>query len=317
MFNEKIRAEILSGGLTDHKTYLSGYCRGYYMAFSAVEGGYLLTVSAYRENDPDNAALKAFLLNLQAGNKKIRAVDTASYRFTLTLGAVTFAKKVPEMVNGVMEPILTYLMSNGYRTGCGCCGDATGNLNCWSVNGELIHLCDGCVEEVGQALKDAQAATKAKKGNFLTGVVGALLGAAIGCAVWVLIYMAGYIAGIAGLIMAVCAMKGYELLGGHLDKKGIIASIVILIAGVYFANKISYAWMFYDSLKDYGFTFFDAFRNLGALLEEFTALSGEDLVAGYTKDLVIGYGLTALATIPNIINAFRTSNGSYKFRKMN
>ena len=317
MFNEKIRAEILNGGLADHKTYLSGYCRGYYMTFCTVEGGYLLTVSAFRETDPDNAALKAFLMQCQAGNKKIRFVDTAPYRFTIGLRLVNFTKKVPELVNGVMEPILNFLVSNGYRTGCGCCGDGVNALNCWSVNGELIHLCDSCAEEVGQALKDAQAATKAKKGNFLTGVVGALLGAAIGCVVWVLIYMAGYIAGIAGLIMAVCAMKGYELLGGHLDKKGIIASIVILIAGVYFANKISYAWMFCDSLKDYGFTFFDAFRNLSALLEEFTALSGEDLVGGYTKDLLIGYGLTALATVTNIVNAFRTSNGSYKFRKMN
>ena len=317
MFNEKIRAEILNGGLTDHKTYLSGYCRGYYMALSAMEGGYLLTVSAYRESDPDNAALKAFLMNLQAENKKLRAVDTASYRFTLVFTGISFAKKVPEVVNGVMEPILSYLVSNGYRTGCGCCGDATGSLNCWSVNGELIHLCDGCVEEVGQALKDAQAATKAKKGNFLTGIVGALLGAAIGCVAWVLIYKAGFIAGIAGLIMAVCAMKGYELLGGHLDRKGVIASIVILIAGVYLSNKIAWSWEFYDVFKDYGLTFFDAFRNLGILMEELSLASGEDLMVGYAKDLLIGYGLTALATITNIINAFLASNGSYKFRKMN
>ena len=310
MFNEKIRAEILNGGLTDHKTYLSGYCRGYYMALSAMEGGYLLTVSAYRESDPDNAALKAFLMNLQAENKKLRAVDTAAYRFTLVFTGISFAKKVPEVVNGVMEPILSYLVSNGYRTGCGCCGDATGSLNCWSVNGELIHLCDGCVEEVGQALKDAQAATKAKKGNFLTGIVGAVLGALIGCVAWVLIYKAGYIAGIAGVIMAVCAMKGYELLGGHLDRKGVIASIVILIAGVYLSNKIAWSWEAYDALKEMGLTFFDAFRNLDIILLE------SDLTGAFYGDLAIGYGLTALATITNIINAFRASNGSYKFRKM-
>lgn len=311
MFNEKIRAEILSGGLTDHKTYLSGYCRGYYMALSAMEGGYLLTVSAYRETDPDNAALKAFLLNLKAGNKKLRTVDTAAYRFSLVFTGISFAKKVPEVVNSIMEPVLSYLMSNGYRTGCGCCGDATGNLNCWSVNGELIHLCDGCVEEVGQALKDAQTATKARKSNFLAGLVGAVLGALIGCVAWVLIYQLGYIAAIAGLIMAVCAMKGYELLGGHLDRKGVIASIVILIAGVYFANKIAWSWDAYAALKEFDFTFFDAFRNLSAIVQE------SDLTGAYLGDLAIGYVLTAVGTIPNLINAFRASNGSYKFRKMN
>ncbi len=311
MFNEKIRAEILSGGLTDHKNHLSGYCRGYYMAFSAIEGGYLLTVSAHRESDPDNTALKAFLLQCQAGNKKIRNVDTAPYRFTLTLGAVTLAKKVPELVNGVMEPILSYLTSNSYRTGCGCCGDVSNSLNCWSLNGELVHLCDGCVEEVGQALKDAQTATKAKKSNFLGGIVGAVLGALIGCVAWVLIFRAGYIASIAGLIMAVCAMKGYELLGGHLDRKGVIASIVILIAGVYLSNKIAWSWEAYAALKDLDITFFDVFRNLNAIIME-SGLSGE-----FYSDLAIGYGLTALGSIRNLINAFRTSNGSYKFRKMN
>lgn len=311
MFNQKIRAEILNGGLTDHKTYLSGYCRGYYMAFTAIEGGYLLTVSAYRETDPDNAALKAFLVQHQAGNKKIRNVDTAPYRFTLTLGAVSFAKKVPEMVNGVMEPILSYLAGNGYRTGCGCCGDSANALNCWSVNGELIHLCNSCTEEVGQALKDAQAAAKAKKSNFLSGIVGALLGVLIGCVAWVLIYRAGFIAGVAGLIMAVCAMKGYELLGGHLDRKGVIASIVILIGAVYLSNQIAWSWEAYDALKEFGVTFFDVFRSLGGILQE------AELTGAFYGDLAIGYGLTALAAIANLINAFRTSNGSYKFRKMN
>lgn len=311
MFNEKIRSEILSGGLTDHKTYLSGYCRGYYMALSAIEGGYLLTVSANKESDPDNAGLKAFLMNLQAGNKKLRNVDTAPYRFTLVFTGISFAKKVPEVVNGVMEPVLAYLVSNGYRTGCGCCGDVTGTLNCWSVNGELIHLCDGCVEEVGQALKDAQAATKAKKSNFLGGIVGAMLGALIGCVAWILIFRAGYMASIAGLVMAVCAMKGYELLGGHLDRKGVIASIVILIAGVYLSNKIAWSWEAYDALKDLEITFFDVFRNLNAIIME-SGLSGE-----FYSNLAIGYGLTALGSVPNFINAFRASNGSYKFRKMN
>lgn len=311
MFNETIRSQILNGSLADHKNYLAGHCRGYYMTFQTVEGGYQLTVNAHRDTDPDNAALKAFLLQCQAGNKKISLVDAAPYRFTIGLRNASFAKKVPELVNGVMEPILNFLMTNGYASGCGCCGSNTAALNCWSVNAELFYLCDECAEEVSQSLKENQVAAKAKKGNFLAGIVGAVLGALIGCAAWVLIYKLGYIAGIAGLIMGICAMKGYELLGGHLDKKGVIASIVIMIAACYFANKLAWSWEAYDALKEIGITFFDTFRNLDAIIIE----SG--LTGSYYGELAIGYGLTALASFRSIINAFRASNGSYTFRKMN
>lgn len=310
MFNETIRSQILNGSLADHKNYLAGHCRGYYMTFLAVAGGYQLTVNAHRDTDPDNAALKAFLLQTQAENKKIRAVDAAPYRFTMVLRNAS-AKKVPELVNGIMTPILNFLTTNSYASGCGCCGSNAATLNCWSVNTELFNLCDNCAEEVGQSLKENQTAIKAKKGNFLAGIVGAVLGALIGCAAWVLIYRLGYIAGIAGLIMGICAMKGYALLGGHLDKKGVIASVVIMIAACYFANKLAWTWEAYDALKEFGITFFDAFRNLGAIVSE----SG--LTGPYYGDLAIGYGLTALASFRSIINAFRASNGSYTFRKMN
>ena len=51
---------------------------------------------------------------------------------------------------------------------------------------------------------------KERKGNIVTGIVGALLGALLGGVLWVIIYQLGYIAGIAGLVAAVCALKGYE-----------------------------------------------------------------------------------------------------------
>ena len=70
----------------------------------------------------------------------------------------------------------------------------------------------------------APAAVKEKPENVVTGIVGALLGAAIGAAAIILLDMAGYMAAISGVILAVCAYKGYELLGGKLSKTGIIIS---------------------------------------------------------------------------------------------
>ena len=51
----------------------------------------------------------------------------------------------------------------------------------------------------------------------------------------------GYVAAISGAIMAVCALKGYELLGGKLTKKGVIISVVIMIVMTYVGDRVDWA----------------------------------------------------------------------------
>lgn len=135
-----------------------------------------------------------------------------------------------------------------------------------------------------------QQVTKAQKSNLFSGFIGAFLGALLGCVLWIIIYRLGYIAGIAGAVIGICAMKGYEMLGKHLDKKGVIGSVVIMVVMIYFANRISWAWEAYYALKEYGYTF-------------------------YFRDLAIGYLLTVLSSYRNIKAAFQTSTGSYTFKK--
>lgn len=137
---------------------------------------------------------------------------------------------------------------------------------------------------------------------FITGLIGAIIGSLIGVAAWVLIYKLGFIAGIAGAITAICAMKGYKILGKVLDKKGVILSIIITIVMIYIANRISWAWeIFVVYTKDFGedITFLDAFLNVDGVVQ------GSDLTLVYYKDLIIGYILTACASYRNIIHAFR------------
>ena len=45
------------------------------------------------------------------------------------------------------------------------------------------------------------------------------------------------------------------MLGGHLDKKGVVISSVIMVVMIYFGNRIAWSWDAYDALKDQGFTF--------------------------------------------------------------
>lgn len=157
------------------------------------------------------------------------------------------------------------------------------------------------VYNYGQPVPEPQPVTPTSS-NLVPGLVGAFLGSLIGIVLWVVIYKAGFIAGIAGAITAVCAMKGYELLGKCLDKKGVICCIIIVIAAVFLANRISWAWMILDeyTAQGYELSFFDVFPYTE------TDLTSEGL-GYYFKDLAIGYVLTVLSTYKNIIAAFKST----------
>lgn len=149
-----------------------------------------------------------------------------------------------------------------------------------------------------QNAKPEQQPQPPVKSNLAAGIVGAFFGALIGCVLWIIIWKLGYIAGIAGFVIGVCALKGYELLGKTLDIKGAIATLIIMIVAIFFANKLAWSMDAYAALKDYGWTFFDIFQNLDYILEE------SELTSSYITDLIIGYVLTALSSFKLIIGAF-------------
>ena len=150
---------------------------------------------------------------------------------------------------------------------------------------------------------EPQPMVEAPKSNLIAGLVGAFLGSLIGAVVWVLIYKIGFIAGLAGAVTAICAMKGYEMFGKCLDKKGVICCVLIAIITIFLANKLSWAWAIFDDFKNAGYeiSFFDAFINADEIIE----LS--ENTGYYYKDLIIGYALTAWASYKDIINAFKAA----------
>lgn len=72
-------------------------------------------------------------------------------------------------------------------------------------------------------------------------------------------------AAISGVIMAVCALKGYELLGGKLTKKGVIISGVIMIVMTYVGDRVDWAIMIARELET---DVFYGYRLLPLLLSE-------------------------------------------------
>ena len=76
-------------------------------------------------------------------------------------------------------------------------------------------LCDSCYQQLGHNQEQIQQESAGKPENVLAGVVGALLGCLLGVGCIVLLGQLGYVAALSGIVLAVCTLKGYELLAVH------------------------------------------------------------------------------------------------------
>ncbi len=299
MVNETILTQILDGCLQDYSRYLAGNYKGYYITIEPAPGEYIIKINADASNDPGNQQLNRFLEQYKNSENPVSRIQTHTYMCVVWISEPRLETAVPIILNKIINPVIDYLAENGYSSGCDKCGNSSETLNCCEINGGHHFQCRKCIHELPDFPQAPVQNTGTSKSNFIAGLTGAVLGSLIGCAVWVLIYKLGYIAGLAGAITAVCAMKGYEILGGVLDKKGVAGSVIIMIIMIYGANKFAWTWDAYDSLKGYGWSFTEVFRELDYILEE------SELTGGYITDLVIGYVLTAFASFKSIIAGFR------------
>lgn len=140
--------------------------------------------------------------------------------------------------------------------------------------------------------------------NVIAGTVGAFLGSLIGVACIVLVNQLGYVSAICGVVMAVCSIKGYTMLGGGFSKKGAVISGLLVLVMTYIANKLCFAIAVMEAFSDMGgIDFFTAYRSVNALLQD-----GE-LKRSYLGSLALLYLFTLLGGVPVIISAFRDPAG--------
>ena len=144
-----------------------------------------------------------------------------------------------------------------------------------------------------------------KQENVLAGIVGATLGSLIGVVAIVIFDQLGLVAAISGFVMAICAIKGYELLGGSISTKGLIVSLVIMIVMVWVGEKA--AWTLALKQEIYpDESFFTLFRNFNTLLKELNNYDAE-LMSSYHESLFMQYLFAALGCGSFIVSLFRSS----------
>ncbi len=252
--------------------------------------------------------ITAYLEGLKKDRGHIRYAGVNNGHVTVQMKIFANTDRNRQNIEDALAAITDYLGRNAFRNSCANCGKED-DLSLCQINGACVQLCGDCYHASVSSMSAEEQQAKLRKGNMVTGIVGALIGALIGGVLWVLVAQLGYIAGIIGLVTAVLALKGYELLGGKIDKLGIVITMIIIVLALFAANYMSLAWAIHSEFsKIYDITFFDAFQAVPDFLSE-----GE-IMGAFIKDLLIGYVFTAAVSVPVIRNMYNRSNKKFRAR---
>lgn len=290
-----------------------GNYRGYKIAIKEDRRNYIYKINfpikALDENQKENVHI--FLKELSQNNKLIKKAVYDNFILRVELTIKGMAKNNINNIIELVQKIESFASVNSYNTCCESCGENIAT-SVHMMNDIPLQVCDQCYEQIIDDLDYAQLAVKNKKGNVITGLVGAFIGSLIGVALWVIVYALGYIATICGIVLAVCIVKGYEMLGGKLNKTGIIITVLMTIFMVYVANYLSYGYEVYSAFKDMeNIDIFQAVRLVKPMLSEY-----DDVKRSFIADLALGYVFTSIGTISVFVSAYKTSNLKYTVKKL-
>lgn len=160
---------------------------------------------------------------------------------------------------------------------------------------------DGACTVCGAMNSTAPAEIKAPE-NTLLGVIGALIGALIGGASIILFSQMGYVASLSGVILSFCTLKGYELLGKQLSKKGVIICVILMVITPFAADWLNWGIMLLQEMSDYGYSLLDWMVMFLEMLAD-----GVIPMADYLKNLGMIYLFVVLGAFGTIKNAFKSN----------
>lgn len=299
MANNKFLDLCMEKGLRlDHQSgNLYGVRGGYHVCMvldNMVNNQYAITFSVSMEGAaPDQMRLQQAV----KASKPLSGVTTAGYQVVFYFRAKGLnGKKIVENAGEALDEAIGILRSFGYQDCCQGCGSVTATATCMA-GGFPAHLCQDCYNARASMAGQKQQRENQKQENVVAGVVGALLGSLVGVIAIIIFSQMGYVAAISGIIMAVCTLKGYELLGGKITKKSVIACVIVMLVMVYVGDRLDWAVVI---SKELGAGFFDAFRAVPAFLSNGLIESGS-----YYGNLALIYLFTALGAVPTIMGRLK------------
>lgn len=257
---------------------------------------FYITVSVKRgDKMPEHSEMNEIV---KANKKYLKQCEVTRYkvRFQTQIGPGLNYNNALAKAKAALDEVVAALRQKGFENACQHCGTTEG-VESYSMNDSPAFMCTPCCQEYSESREEKRMEQERKKENLIGGITGAFLGSLLGVACIVLVGQLGYVASLSGLVMGVCALKGYELLGSKLSKKGIAISILLMLVMVYVGQRIDYA---IEVAKVFEVDVITGFHAIPSLLEE-----GVIEAPGYYGDLAMLYLFTALGGGSAIYNALK------------
>lgn len=275
---------------------LVGVKNGYHLTIGIKNNAYAMYASA-RKNGclPDKEFTKAAKKAIDG----VYSVQVHGNNIEFTIGGATKNKTIANMIS-VINGATEFFRANGYEDVCECCGQPTDRIKTYVIQSGISFLCDDCYAKINQTMKEAEFNAENTDENLIGGIFGALAGSILGALAIIIIGQLGYVAAYSGVIMGFCTIYGYEKLGKKLTTRGIIISILFMLAMVYVAVVAD--WTFAVAKETHvGFVdAYDIFKfSRGVIMDDFII------------SLVQVYAFTALGAIPTIISAVRKRKNAF------
>lgn len=196
-----------------------------------------------------------------------------------------FVKSAENLISEITKFLRNIGVSGADK--CCLCGEPIQNLTAKKLyrNGHVL-LCDSaCAYKAVREIQENTDSLNETSKNYGKGTIGALILGIVGTIPWIIVYLIGYFVGWLGVIIAICARKGYEMFGGKEGRLKAVVVILVTFFCVFFAQFAGVCMELWFMCSDEGF-------NLGIseiVPLTFTMLAEEPEVMGYfISNLMMG-----------------------------
>ena len=304
MVGSGLKKWALSMNMRVEKGIAFGVVQGYLVSMWEGAGTKSIFINGYMGQESYRQALESFLSPM-AGQYRIKTYRIEPSGLYLEFGdTVGTMKKIESIFTLVLSKMTELQIPDaGF---CSVCGEAiVGSAVAIRLGNKVLKMNQNCYDAIRAELTQQAQDQEAKPLNIGRGTLGAILGALVGSIPWMVAFYFGWFVGWFGFVIALCARKGYEILGGRTSKAKVVIVIVCSFIGLFIAQNMGYIIELYRAIaQEYGTT-----PTLGEVINTLIfAITTEPEISGpYWGDLALGVLFLVLGFYSIIANMVRES----------
>ena len=275
-----------------------GVWRGYMLTLHEGQGWKCASFAARIPQGPAQAELAA-MANDKQMKKQYRLQQLqqsercVTIYFTDTVGTM---KRIEAFLDFFVQRLAAW-----QAVGAGCCSQCGQSFAgtqpaAVEIGGVVYPMHEQCAAAVGRQMEQAYQEKKAS-GSLSKGILGACIGALLGAVLWAIVYYLGWVVAWIGLLIALAASKGYDLMNGTQSKAKPVVVLICSLAAVVLGQFAALAVAVSTELQ----------LSLPNALSVAVQLLGIDseLTSAFTGDLILGLFFALLGVAGLIIGQFR------------